>query len=105
MTCTAGAVAPSPAADAAPYRAEDSGNRRPRVGSFTDMHDSELPDDVALVSCPYCGESVELLLDPGSGGRQSYVEDCEVCCQPWLVRVRYDRRGRARVEVDAADGR
>ena len=31
--------------------------------------------------CPYCGESIELIVDP-SGGEQSYVEDCSVCCRP-----------------------
>jgi hypothetical protein len=36
-------------------------------------------------SCPYCGEPVELSVDDGGGSRQSYVEDCPVCCQPWQV--------------------
>lgn len=31
--------------------------------------------------CPYCGESITMLLDPAPGG-QAYVEDCEVCCNP-----------------------
>jgi cysteine-rich CPXCG protein len=53
----------------------------------------------ALVDCPYCGESVELTLDPGSGPEQDYVEDCEVCCQPWQVSVRYDDEGHADVSV------
>ena len=39
-------------------------------------------NDVAPVSCPYCGESNELFVDPGGGAIQEYVEDCEVCCQP-----------------------
>ena len=46
-------------------------------------------DIEATVSCPYCSESVTIGLDPGSGSTQEYVEDCPVCCQPWLVRVRY----------------
>jgi hypothetical protein len=41
-------------------------------------------------SCPYCGEWVELSVDEGGGGRQSYVEDCPVCCQPWQVQVSRD---------------
>ena len=53
----------------------------------------------ALVTCPYCGESVEIALDPGSGDDQEYVEDCEVCCQPWRVSVTYDAGGSARVLV------
>ena len=36
--------------------------------------------------CPYCGEPITLLIDH-SGGPQSYVEDCFVCCQPIVVQV------------------
>jgi hypothetical protein len=57
----------------------------------------------AIVSCPYCGEIVEIVLDPGSGGRQEYVEDCEVCCQPWRVSVTYLRDGSADVHISAID--
>ena len=39
--------------------------------------------------CPHCGAPVSVLVDPGSGPVQEYVEDCEVCCRPWRVRVRY----------------
>jgi hypothetical protein len=31
--------------------------------------------------CPYCWETISMLLDPSVPG-QSYVEDCEVCCNP-----------------------
>ena len=31
--------------------------------------------------CPYCWEEISMLLDPSNSG-QSYVEDCEVCCNP-----------------------
>jgi transcription elongation factor Elf1 len=36
--------------------------------------------------CPYCGERISMVLDTSVNG-QTYVEDCEVCCQP--VEVRY----------------
>jgi len=36
--------------------------------------------------CPYCGERISMVLDISVDG-QTYVEDCEVCCQP--VEVRY----------------
>ncbi|MEO8193305.1 MAG: CPXCG motif-containing cysteine-rich protein [Gemmatimonadales bacterium] len=52
--------------------------------------------------CPYCGETVEITVDPGGGPAQEYVEDCEVCCQPWLVRVRY-AGGVPQVTVDSLD--
>jgi len=31
--------------------------------------------------CPYCWEEISMLLDP-SVARQTYVEDCEICCNP-----------------------
>ncbi len=64
-------------------------------------------DGVADVStevhCPYCGEAVEIALDPGSGTHQNYVEDCQVCCQPWRVSVYYGEDGHADVSVSAED--
>ena len=38
-----------------------------------------------LVTCPYCGEEIEIFVEPDVHG--SFVQDCEVCCNPWLVRV------------------
>ncbi len=34
-----------------------------------------------LISCPYCGESITILIDPEDTG-QEYIEDCQVCCRP-----------------------
>ncbi len=36
--------------------------------------------------CPYCGEIICLLID-SSGGSQTYIEDCQVCCRPIQVRI------------------
>ncbi len=33
------------------------------------------------ITCPYCGESIELVIDC-SIPEQEYIEDCEVCCRP-----------------------
>lgn len=81
--------------------------------AFMDDDDGELDaafplgdgtaDSGATVECPYCGEAVEIVLDPGSGTRQEYVEDCEVCCRPWQVSVVYAADGSADVAVVAAD--
>lgn len=60
-------------------------------------------DTATTVWCPYCAESVEIFLDPGSGASQDYVEDCSVCCQPWRVHVAYDQNGQAEVSVSALD--
>jgi len=46
-------------------------------------------ENTAEVVCPYCGELVTIIVDPGSGTLQQYVEDCEVCCNPWQVNVRF----------------
>ena len=67
-----------------------------------DPHDSRALDRGAEVMCPYCGETVEIVLDPASGTEQSYVEDCEVCCRPWQVTVRYDETGAADVQLERA---
>jgi hypothetical protein len=61
-------------------------------------------DAEAEVACPYCGEVVVMVLDPGGGPVQQYVEDCPVCCRPWQVSVRYDDEGQAEVELRAEDG-
>jgi hypothetical protein len=37
-------------------------------------------------ACPYCGERISMVLDT-SVVRQTYIEDCEVCCRP--IEVRY----------------
>jgi hypothetical protein len=60
-------------------------------------------DTEAQTVCPYCGEVVELALDPGSGTQQQYVEDCPVCCRPWNVSVVFDTEGRADVEIRQLD--
>jgi transposase-like protein len=45
------------------------------------------------VTCPYCGEPADLDVDGDGASRQSYVQDCPVCCQPWQVELRRDRGG------------
>jgi len=44
-----------------------------------------MPEFVAI-TCPYCGEPIELVVDD-SAGDASYVEDCPVCCRPMQVEV------------------
>ena len=53
------------------------------------------------ITCPedqkfFCGPS----LDPDTMG--SFVEDCAVCCRPWLVTVERDERRRLRVHASRA---
>jgi transposase-like protein len=54
----------------------------------------------ATVTCPHCGEVNVISLDPGSGASQEYVEDCQVCCRPWRVTVRYAADGEAGVVAE-----
>jgi transcription elongation factor Elf1 len=52
------------------------------------------------ILCPFCGEEVEILLEEDVRG--SFVQDCEVCCNPWLVRVIRSSEG-VDVTVDRGD--
>jgi len=58
-------------------------------------------DDQFTVTCPYCGESIDVYVEPDMRG--SFVQDCEVCCNPW--RLRLVGRGDDRyLDVSRADG-
>lgn len=58
-------------------------------------------DDPLLVVCPYCGEEVELYVESDVTG--TFTQDCEVCCNPWRVKV--SGRGEDRtIDLARADG-
>jgi len=57
--------------------------------------------DAFPVTCPYCGENVEMHIEEDVRG--TFVQDCEVCCNPWLVRVTRSSE-RTDVSVGRADG-
>ena len=40
--------------------------------------------------CAGCGEWNSTTVDESAGGEQTYVEDCQVCCKPNVLLVRYD---------------
>ena len=54
--------------------------------------------DSAVIACPYCGESVEIVIDC-SAGSQEYIEDCYVCCKPICLNILVEDDGT--VSVDA----
>ena len=54
--------------------------------------------DQETVSCPYCGESIEVLIDQQDAGQQ-YIEDCQVCCKPITFYVFMNFEGRLSVSV------
>ena len=83
------------------YLADMSDSDDEITGEFGDEFDlgDGTADTGTVVLCPYCGEANEISVDPGSGTTQSYVEDCQVCCQPWSVHVTFDAEGRVAVDV------
>ena len=58
-------------------------------------------DDSAISSCASCGEPNEIDVDLSAGRRQVYVEDCQVCCRPNVLTVRFDAEARASVTATA----
>lgn len=36
--------------------------------------------------CPYCWEQISMLVDV-SQNQQTYIEDCEICCNPIQISV------------------
>jgi hypothetical protein len=43
-------------------------------------------DDIET-SCPSCGEKLSVQIDVTGGGRQEFIQDCEVCCRPLRIRI------------------
>ena len=43
-------------------------------------------EEEITITCPYCYEPVSLPVDC-TGGSQTYVEDCSVCCQPIVLSI------------------
>ena len=41
-------------------------------------------------ACAGCGEWNETTVDESAGSRQRYVEDCQVCCKPNVLRVSWN---------------
>jgi hypothetical protein len=54
--------------------------------------------ETVVARCPYCGEKVDLVID-SSEGEQQYTEDCQVSCQPMVVRVAIDDDDLPQVQV------
>lgn len=60
-----------------------------------------MEDHLFAVTCPFCGEAVEISVESDVHGQ--FVQDCEVCCNPWLVRVTRDGEERY-LDVVRGDG-
>lgn len=55
-----------------------------------------------FLDCPYCGEPISVLVDC-SLEQQTYVEDCQVCCQPMVVQAVVDEDGVPNVYAQRED--
>lgn len=47
-------------------------------------------EQTAEYTCAYCGEPILVFVDLSAGGLQSYVEDCQVCCQPNVLSIQVE---------------
>jgi hypothetical protein len=56
-----------------------------------------------MTPCPYCGEPVDVYVDPGGGEQQDMIEDCSICCRPMRLRADYDEEsGEYRIRAERA---
>jgi hypothetical protein len=51
-----------------------------------------MQDEAAYV-CDSCGEEIVIPIDLAAGDRQTYVEDCPVCCHPMVIHIEVDDDG------------
>lgn len=52
-----------------------------------------LPCMTSGFQCAGCGEWNETTVDPSAGSKQSYVEDCQICCKPNILQISGDNSG------------
>ena len=56
-------------------------------GVWVQPHNIEVE---ARFQCAGCGEWNQTTVDESAGRRQSYIEDCQVCCRPNVLRIEHD---------------
>ena len=50
-------------------------------------------------TCAFCGEDNEVFTDESGGRRQTFTEDCAVCCRPNLITLVFDEDGDVELDV------
>jgi hypothetical protein len=50
-------------------------------------------------ACAFCGEENEVFPDQTGGRRQTFTEDCAVCCRPNLITLTFGDDGDVEIEV------
>jgi Cysteine-rich CPXCG len=59
--------------------------------------------EIVALHCPYCDETFAICVDL-SAGSCSYIEDCQVCCQPVEIGCEIDAKGALQaVKADRSD--
>ena len=53
--------------------------------------------------CPYCGVENSARLDVTGGCKQSFVQDCVICCQPIQISVQFEGGAVASFSADRQD--
>ncbi|NDJ53115.1 MAG: CPXCG motif-containing cysteine-rich protein [Chloroflexi bacterium] len=53
-----------------------------------------------VIRCPYCWSEITMLVDP-TVRQQTYIEDCEVCCNPIQLTYRADGEEISSINVQA----
>ncbi|MFW6348051.1 MAG: CPXCG motif-containing cysteine-rich protein [Cyclonatronaceae bacterium] len=61
-------------------------------GGLEGADESGVPDSGDFVEpvvflCGFCGSENHTFADPSQGNHQEYVEDCQTCCRPNVLRV------------------
>ena len=58
--------------------------------------------DTCHVQCPYCWETIEIVVDPSEADQQ-YIEDCSVCCRPIHLQVHITPKGKYTLQAFSED--
>ena len=58
--------------------------------------------NIKTIYCPYCGESIEIIIDE-SVEFQEYTEDCSVCCRPIIISVGVGYDDIVKIEVKSEE--
>ena len=59
-----------------------------------------MPLETCAVQCPYCGETIEVDVEPLEE-TQSFIEDCTVCCRP----IQYEATSNSSGELEIVASR
>ena len=52
--------------------------------------------------CPYCWDEISMLIDT-SVFNQTYIEDCEVCCNPIEIQVQFRNSELINIDINSIE--